>query len=96
MPTVRRTAVADHRHAGTTLRGGGREPLTTRGYLPRADVCEDDGAPLTMSHTLEISDELKERLDKHLEEDETHEEFIEELVSMYETEGAFLQEGYSE
>jgi predicted transcriptional regulator len=49
-----------------------------------------------MTHTLEISDELKERLDKHLEEDETCEEFIEELVSMYETEGAFLQEGYSE
>lgn len=49
-----------------------------------------------MTYTLEISDELKERLDSHLEEGETHEEFIEELVSVYETEGAFLQEGYSE
>jgi predicted transcriptional regulator len=49
-----------------------------------------------MTHTLEISDELKDRLDKHLEEDETPAEFIAELVSMYETEGAFLQEGYSE
>lgn len=49
-----------------------------------------------MVYTLEISDELKERMDNHLEEDETHEEFITELVSMYETEGAFLQEGYSE
>ena len=49
-----------------------------------------------MTHTLEISDELKERIDRHLEDDETHEEFIEELVSMFETEGAFLQEGYSE
>jgi ferritin-like metal-binding protein YciE len=49
-----------------------------------------------MTYTLEISDELKSRLDDHLEEDESHEEFIEELVSMYETEGAFLQEGYSE
>ncbi len=49
-----------------------------------------------MTYTLEISDELKDRLDAHLEEDETHEEFITELVSMYETEGAFLQEGYSE
>jgi hypothetical protein len=49
-----------------------------------------------MVYTLKISDELKERMDKHLEDDETHEEFIEELVSMYETEGAFLQEGYSE
>jgi len=49
-----------------------------------------------MPHTLEISDELKERLDRHVEEDQTYEEFIEELVSVYETEGAFLQEGYSE
>lgn len=51
---------------------------------------------LAMTHTLEISDELKERLDRHLEEGETHEELIAELLSMYETEGAFLQEGYSE
>lgn len=49
-----------------------------------------------MSYTLEISDELKARLDDHTEEDETYEEFISELVSVYETEGAFLQEGYSE
>ena len=49
-----------------------------------------------MVYTLEISDDLKERLDAHLEEGETHEEFITELVSMYETEGTFLQEGYSE
>jgi hypothetical protein len=49
-----------------------------------------------MTYTLEISDELKDRLDGHLEEDESHEELIEELVSMYETEGTFLQEGYSE
>lgn len=49
-----------------------------------------------MTHTLEISDELRNRLDDHLEEDESYEEFIEELVSVYETDGAFLQEGYSE
>lgn len=49
-----------------------------------------------MPYTLEISDELRDRLDEHLEEDETYEEFIEELVSVYETEGAFLREGYSE
>jgi hypothetical protein len=49
-----------------------------------------------MTYTLEISDDLRERLEKHLEDDETYEEFITELVSMYETEGAFLQEGYSE
>ncbi|MFC6976930.1 hypothetical protein ACFQL1_23005 [Halomicroarcula sp. GCM10025709] len=49
-----------------------------------------------MAHTIEISDELRDRLDRHLDEDETYEELITELVSMYETEGTFLQEGYSE
>ncbi|WP_254525110.1 DUF7557 family protein [Natrinema caseinilyticum] len=49
-----------------------------------------------MTNTLEISDDLMERLDAHCEEGQSHEELIEELVSMYETEGAFLQEGYSE
>lgn len=49
-----------------------------------------------MTHTLEISDEFKERLDSHVDEGQSHEEFLEELVSIYETEGAFLQEGYSE
>lgn len=49
-----------------------------------------------MTHTLEISEEFKDRIEIHLEEDETYEEFLEELLSMYETEGAFLQEGYSE
>jgi hypothetical protein len=50
----------------------------------------------TMTYTLEISDELKERMERHLEEDETMEEFVEELVAVYETEGSFLREGYSE
>ena len=49
-----------------------------------------------MTHTIEISDELKERLDGHLEEGESYEELIAELVSMYETDGTFLREGYSE
>ncbi|MFP8951599.1 hypothetical protein ACLI4Z_01325 [Natrialbaceae archaeon A-arb3/5] len=49
-----------------------------------------------MTHTIEISDDLKDRLEGHLEEDESYEEFIEELVSIYEVEGTFLQEGYSE
>jgi len=49
-----------------------------------------------MTHTIELSDGLRERLDRHREESESYEEFIEELVSMYETEGTFLQEGYSE
>lgn len=54
------------------------------------------GVGSTMSHTLEISDDLKRRIEPHLEEDETIEEFVEELVNMYESEGRFLQEGYSE
>lgn len=49
-----------------------------------------------MTHTIEISDELKEQLDAYLEDDETYEEFLSELLSMYEVDGAFLQEGYSE
>lgn len=49
-----------------------------------------------MTETIEISDELRDRLDTHLEEGETYEEFIAELLTLYETEGTFLQEGYSE
>ena len=49
-----------------------------------------------MPTTIEILDDLAERLDSHCEEDETTAELIAELVSMYETEGAFLREGYSE
>ncbi|QLD90493.1 hypothetical protein HWV07_16205 [Natronomonas salina] len=45
---------------------------------------------------LQISDELRDRLESHTEEDESIEELIEELVSIYETEGAFMREGYSE
>lgn len=49
-----------------------------------------------MSPTIEIDDELHARLQRHLEDDETVAEFVEELVNMYESEGRFLQEGYSE
>jgi hypothetical protein len=49
-----------------------------------------------MTQTIELDDDLYERIEGHLEDDERHEEFIEELISVYETEGAFLQEGYSE
>lgn len=49
-----------------------------------------------MPETLEISDELADRLDSHRDEGQSKEELVEELVSIYETEGEFLQEGYSE
>ena len=46
--------------------------------------------------TIELDDELVERIESYTEEDETVSEFIEELMNIYEVEGAFLQEGYSE
>ena len=47
----------------------------------------------TMGRTVELSDELATRIEGHLEDDETIVEFVEELVSIYEQEGRFLQEG---
>ncbi|SFS08746.1 hypothetical protein SAMN05216559_3502 [Halomicrobium zhouii] len=49
-----------------------------------------------MTYEIELDDELGERIERHLEDDETPAEFIGELLSVYETEGSFLQEGYSE
>ncbi|WP_436923462.1 DUF7557 family protein [Halosimplex amylolyticum] len=46
-----------------------------------------------MSQTIELNDELVERLEGHLEEDETLEEFIEELVNIYEQEEFFSDPG---
>ncbi len=49
-----------------------------------------------MSQTIELSDDLAARIESHTDDGQSHEEFIEELVSIYETEGTFLQEGYTE
>jgi predicted CopG family antitoxin len=46
-----------------------------------------------MPRTIELSDELVERLEAHLKEDQTVEEFIEELVGIYEQEGRFSDPG---
>ena len=46
-----------------------------------------------MPTTIELDDDLAARIEGHLEEDETPEEFISELVSIYEQEGRFVQEG---
>lgn len=46
-----------------------------------------------MAQTVELSDELVERLESYLEEDETLEELIEELVHIYEQEGRFSDPG---
>jgi hypothetical protein len=45
---------------------------------------------------IELDAETIERIDGHLEEGETRQEFLDELIDIYESEGAFLQEGYSE
>jgi len=71
------------------------EPLTVSG-LPRGKVLPSALQVPGMPTTIEVPDDLAERLESHCEEGETPAELIEELVSMYETEGAFLQEGYSE
>ena len=49
-----------------------------------------------MGVTIELDEDLYERIQTHLEDDETVEEFLAELLSMYETESTFLREGYSE
>ena len=46
-----------------------------------------------MTSTVELSDDLAGRLESHAEDDETLEEVIEELVTIYEREGRFLDEG---
>lgn len=46
-----------------------------------------------MPRTIELDDDLAERIDGHLEDGETIEEYIAELVAIYEQEGRFLQEG---
>lgn len=48
-----------------------------------------------MGLTVELDDDLAERLDRHREEDQTFEEFIEELLNIYEN-NRFVREGYSE
>ena len=46
-----------------------------------------------VAHVLELDDELAGRPEGHLEEDETTEELIEELVNIYEQEGRFTDQG---
>jgi hypothetical protein len=48
-----------------------------------------------MPTTVVLPDDIVERLDSHLEDDETREELIEELLNIYES-TRFVQEGYSE
>lgn len=50
---------------------------------------------LSMGHEIELDDDLIERLSAHLEEGQTYEELIEELLNIYES-SRFIQEGFSE
>lgn len=47
-----------------------------------------------MSPSLQVSEELLDRIDGHCREGETREEFISELLAHYESEGQALWEGY--
>lgn len=69
--------------------------LSTDDVCQHAPVATSAGAQ-PMTYEIELDDELGERIERHLEDDETPAEFIGELLSVYETEGSFLQEGYSE
>ena len=46
-----------------------------------------------MAKTIEINDELAERLEEHCQDDESIEEIIEELLNIYEQEGRFSDSG---
>ena len=46
-----------------------------------------------MSQTIEVSDDVAERIEDHRREGESVEEFIEELLNIYEQEGRFTDEG---
>lgn len=49
-----------------------------------------------MCPTIEVSEETRAQLDSHRENGESYDEIIQELVSIYEQQGAFSREGYSE
>lgn len=49
-----------------------------------------------MSPTIEVSEETMRELDSHQEGDESYDELVQELVNIYEQQGAFTREGYSE
>jgi len=48
-----------------------------------------------MTETIEVSDDLAERIDAHRDEGEDREQFLTELLDHFEVEGRFLREGYS-
>jgi predicted CopG family antitoxin len=49
-----------------------------------------------MSPTIEVSDETVQELESHCEPEESYDDLIQELLHLYEQQGTFLREGYSE
>lgn len=49
-----------------------------------------------MSPKILVSEETMQELDSHREDDESYDELLGELVRIYEQQGAFTREGYSE
>ncbi|MFB6087958.1 MAG: hypothetical protein ABEJ85_05505 [Haloarculaceae archaeon] len=46
-----------------------------------------------MAPTVELSEDVMERIEDHRKEDEPVDEFIEELLNIYEQEGRFTDKG---
>jgi hypothetical protein len=49
-----------------------------------------------MAPEITVSEETRRELDAHRTEDETYDELLRELVQIYEQQGTFTREGYSE
>ena len=49
-----------------------------------------------MTPTIEVSQETLEQLDSHRENEESYDDLVHELVTIYEQQGAFTREGYTE
>lgn len=49
-----------------------------------------------MCPTIEVSAETLSELNSHREDGESYDELLQELVNIYEQNGAFIREGYTE
>lgn len=45
--------------------------------------------------SVDLSEDLVDRIDSHREEGESREQFLTEILDHFETEGRFLREGYA-
>lgn len=86
------------RSGGHTMCFSGYTALVSPSFPPAGSDHALISLPLRttgMAFTVELPDELRDRLDAHLEEDETYAELVEELLNIYES-SRFVREGYSE